>query len=350
MANKTKVFKKIVSLFLCLAFVVVSTVNVSGAERGISLQIDITEDETNGIFIVNVSDDPYYAENKPSIFVNTSFSTSVVYDSNFNGIKSTINNGEVEFTINKGGTYYVAETCPHHLSHTEGKDATCLTNGNLEYWHCSICDKYYDSDDASSEISEYVIAALGHSYSGTICSECGHEKIDANVDSEDALNVILQNAANVSFRDFDPGFNIDNAETAKLCIESDDSVDSTVKQNFEDVFKLANIDRSICPVEYYDVLVQIYDTAGKCAEVESLDGKIEVTIPLTGELKPQAGYKFKVYRQHGGSGSPVEEMTNVRIDGNNIKFKSDKFSLFAIVKVKAEQTNKKYNIPKTGIN
>nr|MDE6655558.1 leucine-rich repeat domain-containing protein [Anaeroplasmataceae bacterium] len=75
---------------------------------------------------------------------------------------------------------------PHTLSKTEAVEPTCLTKGNIEYWHCSVCDKYFLDEDATIASGEYevvlyylgrgqheeevVVDENGHS---TVCKLCG---------------------------------------------------------------------------------------------------------------------------------------------------------------------------------
>ena len=49
----------------------------------------------------------------------------------------------------------------HNLTKTEAKDATCTVNGNIAYWHCGVCDKYFSDEAGTSEITldETVIKA-----------------------------------------------------------------------------------------------------------------------------------------------------------------------------------------------
>ncbi len=82
------------------------------------------------------------------------------------------------------------------LTHTAAVDATCTTNGNIEYWSCPTCNKNFSDYKGTTEVKEVVIPA-GHSYSRLpaewtwsadrntasakfICSMCGDE---ATVDS-----------------------------------------------------------------------------------------------------------------------------------------------------------------------
>ena len=55
----------------------------------------------------------------------------------------------------------------HNLVKTEAKPATHYEAGNLEYYRCSVCGKYYKDSDATVEttLEEVTIAKGEHSYS-----------------------------------------------------------------------------------------------------------------------------------------------------------------------------------------
>lgn len=42
----------------------------------------------------------------------------------------------------------------HKLEHVERKEATCTEEGNIEYWHCTLCDKYFQDEKATKQISK----------------------------------------------------------------------------------------------------------------------------------------------------------------------------------------------------
>ena len=44
--------------------------------------------------------------------------------------------------------------CANHLSYVEAKAATAATEGNIAYWYCSVCDKYFSDENASNEIKK----------------------------------------------------------------------------------------------------------------------------------------------------------------------------------------------------
>lgn len=56
--------------------------------------------------------------------------------------------------------------CEHVMNATSYKAATCTENGNIAYWHCSVCDKYFSDSDGATEITldNTVINATGHTY------------------------------------------------------------------------------------------------------------------------------------------------------------------------------------------
>ena len=53
----------------------------------------------------------------------------------------------------------------HTLNHVDKKDATCLDNGNIEYWICESCDKVFEDEECTKEIDilDTIISSLNHS-------------------------------------------------------------------------------------------------------------------------------------------------------------------------------------------
>ena len=80
--------------------------------------------------------------------------------------------------------------CFHDLQATERVEPTCEKDGNIAYWHCTKCDKYYSNANATTIISvaDTIIPAKGHTEvidpavpatetstgltEGSHCSEC----------------------------------------------------------------------------------------------------------------------------------------------------------------------------------
>lgn len=89
---------------------------------------------------------------------------------------TTTGNGTIEGT---GITEKV-----HNAVHVEAKEPTCDTDGNIEYWYCSFCDKYFSDKALTQEISKEKTSrkALGHKYENGKCTVCG--KADPNYKPE----------------------------------------------------------------------------------------------------------------------------------------------------------------------
>lgn len=54
--------------------------------------------------------------------------------------------------------------CAHSMSAIEAVAATCTTDGNIAYWYCSLCGKYFSDSNGTTEIAleDAKIAAFGH--------------------------------------------------------------------------------------------------------------------------------------------------------------------------------------------
>lgn len=67
-----------------------------------------------------------------------------------------------------------SKRCQHTLEATEAVAATCTDEGNIAYWHCTTCGRYFKDADATQEVrpSELTIPATGHSYA----SEWSYDK------------------------------------------------------------------------------------------------------------------------------------------------------------------------------
>ena len=61
----------------------------------------------------------------------------------------------------------------HMLDHVVAKAATEQEAGNIEYWHCTVCDKYFSDENAQNEIAQAqtVIPALSHTHQYTEVQE-----------------------------------------------------------------------------------------------------------------------------------------------------------------------------------
>ncbi|MCD8308488.1 MAG: leucine-rich repeat domain-containing protein, partial [Clostridia bacterium] len=72
-----------------------------------------------------------------------------------------------------GATYHA-----HELTHTERTEATCTKEGNVEYWYCPACDKYFSDANGTTVILIIVIEITEHTYEAAVteptCTQQGY--------------------------------------------------------------------------------------------------------------------------------------------------------------------------------
>ena len=133
---------------------------------------------------------------------NNATNKNVTWSSN-NEAVATVDNGKV--TAVKEGTTTITvttedggkkATCTvtvtHSMVHTPKKDATCTEDGNIEYWYCKNCDKYFSDENATEELSDVVIPATGHHYVNGYCTKCGHRDPDYRPDPISYYNIYIE--------------------------------------------------------------------------------------------------------------------------------------------------------------
>lgn len=78
--------------------------------------------------------------------------------------------------------------CNHNMVHTPGKDATCTEDGNIEYWMCTRCNKYFADAEGRYEIllSNTVINA-GHTFAEEWSSDETSHWRDATCEHKDLV-------------------------------------------------------------------------------------------------------------------------------------------------------------------
>lgn len=134
---------------------------------------------------------------------NNATNKNVTWSSN-NEAVATVDNGKV--TAVKEGTATITVTAQdgsgvsiscsvtvtHSMVHTPKKDATCTEDGNIEYWYCKNCDKYFSDENATEELSDVVIPATGHHYVNGYCTKCGHRDPDYRPDPISYYNIYVE--------------------------------------------------------------------------------------------------------------------------------------------------------------
>ena len=84
-----------------------------------------------------------------------------------------------DYTASEDVMFYAKwETHVHELTHVDANEPTCLKDGNVEYWYCALCDKYYDDDGlAAEQILDVKLTDGTHKYDeSNVCEYCKKEK------------------------------------------------------------------------------------------------------------------------------------------------------------------------------
>lgn len=119
----------------------------------------------------------------------------------------------------------------HSLVETERKDATCTEDGNIAYWLCSACGKTYLDEECTQEItdvSDTVIPATGHNptevkQESPTCTEDGNlafwhcSLCDKNYTDEDCTQEITNTVIPSSGHDLKYEYDYENKEYSVTC-------------------------------------------------------------------------------------------------------------------------------------
>ena len=140
--------------------------------------------------------EPDNATNK-NVTWATSDDTVVTVQATGNGtaIVTAVGEGTTTITVTTedgGKKATCTVTVTHSMVHTPKKDATCTEDGNIEYWYCKNCDKYFSDENATEELSDVVIPATGHHYVNGYCTKCGHRDPDYRPDPISYYNIYVE--------------------------------------------------------------------------------------------------------------------------------------------------------------
>ncbi|MBO6280675.1 MAG: leucine-rich repeat domain-containing protein [Bacilli bacterium] len=56
------------------------------------------------------------------------------------------------------------EALGHTMVHVDAKQATCEEDGNIEHWHCTVCEKNYEDELGTKPLNNVVTEKLGHDW------------------------------------------------------------------------------------------------------------------------------------------------------------------------------------------
>ena len=110
----------------------------------------------------------------------------------------------------------------HSLENHEGHPATETDNGNIEYWTCSVCDKYFADSFGKSEIGEEDII---------IQDNTRIERFGEKVKEADATKKVLSNGS---------GKESDNEET------EDKGYEELPAETYDEALEFARLEWNKC--------------------------------------------------------------------------------------------------------
>ncbi len=115
-----------------------------------------------------------------------------------NGKVTAVGAGEATITVTTEDGCKTA-TCQvtvlhSNLKYFERKEASCTEPGNIEYWYCEGCNKYFSDEAGTTEIKleDVVIPATGHHYVNGYCTKCGHRDPDYRPDPISYYNIYVE--------------------------------------------------------------------------------------------------------------------------------------------------------------
>ena len=100
------------------------------------------------------------------------------------------------WSMGTGDYLYPVLTHTHVMTHVDAVEPTCTTDGNIEYWFCAKCNRYFADAEGNQEITiEDTVIPAGHLYEDVVieptctadgytkhvCSRCGSYYIDSYV-------------------------------------------------------------------------------------------------------------------------------------------------------------------------
>ena len=112
-------------------------------------------------------------------------------------------------------------------THHKSVDATCYTDGNIEYWVCDVCHASFSDKQMTQVVSSFVISATGHQYDeNDKCTKCQQEipfltKGDNNITIEKTYGSKLEIS----------GYNL-----YKYTASEDGTLEVTANSNGEDTY------------------------------------------------------------------------------------------------------------------
>lgn len=148
---------------------------ISGFSLALGLSLIASCDKTKESSSTSESNSTSVSESVPSASDSTNEHVHH-YTSETTKDATCTETGVITYTCECGDSY--TETIPmtpHTLVHHDAVAADCETAGNIEYWTCSVCAKYFADEEGKNEITaEDVVIAPSHDlvYHPAVAADC----------------------------------------------------------------------------------------------------------------------------------------------------------------------------------
>ena len=106
----------------------------------------------------------WYSDNNTAVALSNTYVAGQAATCTEAGVAAHYDLDDNVYDVNLTATTEDAVVIPaagHTLSHVDAVDATPTTDGNVEYWHCTVCEKNFSDAEGTTEIADVVIPASG---------------------------------------------------------------------------------------------------------------------------------------------------------------------------------------------
>ena len=299
-----KTFKKIVSLFICFLMILSCLNEYVFTEIGniVAKALDNTPiaGDINGDGTLNNKDLTRLMKHIAGEDVEV---VAVAIDKNGDG---TVNNKDLTRLMKHlaGEDVEIFLTgCTHEKDVIAAVEATCEKQGNIAYWYCEVCNKYFSDKEGTREINleDAVIEALPHTeevisgYPATLTEEGLTDGIKCSV-----CDKILKEQEIIPISEYEIIYEIDGNDTylTKLLNDGNITNPNPISYSSTSGLKLKNIS-----VPGY-VFEGWYDAPGASGEIVK-----EIVAGTTGTIELYARWTLVEYKVHFDSlDLPVESI------------------------------------------
>ena len=227
----------------------------------------------------------------------------------------------------------------HTISHVNTKAPTATEAGNIEYWYCIVCGRYFGNEDLTTEIrkEDTVLEATGTGpASGTVTQEVRQganvPKTDISTPAAELEDMLLTEMEKQQ---------VQNGVNIRIVLEVNDA-GSTVSTS--DKYGIQQALNGFTVGQYLNI--DLYKLLGeKRTDITETPKKIRIVIAVPDSLKNTGDITrtFSVIRMYDGK---AELLTDLDNNADTITIETDRFFTLAVVYKDVEPSDNPNNPPK----